>query len=67
MNGTPAFKKVAFYGVVVIALIVIVKYVFYLATETKLEDAKQDAGDYIIIPGDYTTTQKDYFSNWQKA
>jgi len=32
-----------------------------------LETAKQDAGDYIIIPGDYMTTQKDYFSNWQKA
>lgn len=32
-----------------------------------LEDAKQDAGDYIIIPNDYMVTQKDYFSNWQKA
>lgn len=32
-----------------------------------LEDEKQDAGDYIIIPKDYMATQKDYFSNWQKG
>ena len=32
-----------------------------------LEDAKQDAGDYIIIPEDYMAMQKDYFSNWQKG
>lgn len=33
MNGTPAFKKMAFYGIVVIALIVIAKYAFKPATD----------------------------------
>ena len=35
MKGTPAFKKIAFYGVVVIALIVIAKYAFNTAPAPK--------------------------------
>lgn len=35
MKGTPAFKKIAFYGVVVIALIVIAKYAFNIAPAPK--------------------------------